>query len=155
MQPRWSFRHPAGAHISYSDEFENALPSCSISAIQSQLFDLSCSIWERDFGRLKHFCCVHIFGIFRFQSFRFAYKLFCFASKQNKLNKTFFSLFCFAHFRFRLASFRFEMRRHPIPTQDEGVGLSVLWYLFFVCITPRSQSPTLIVTRVSVSIRTS
>ena len=124
MQPRWSFRHPAGAHISYSDEFENALPSCSISAIQSQLFDLSCSIWERDFGRLKHFCCVHIFGIFRFQSFRFAYKLFCFASKQNKLNKTFFSLFCFAHFRFRLASFRFEAKWGDtlFPRKTKGWG---------------------------------
>ena len=151
MQPRWSFRHPAGAHISYSDEFENALPSCSISAIQSQLFDLSCSIWERDFGRLKHFCCVHIFGIsFRIQTFLFRFK-----AKQAKQNIFFAILLRSFSLPFSFVSLRSEMRRHPIPTQDEGVGLSVLWYLFFVCITPRSQSPTLIVTRVSVSIRTS
>ena len=54
------------------------------------VFNLSCSIWKRDFGRLKHFC-VHIFGIFRFQSFRFAYKI-------------------FISLRFRFASFRFKAK---------------------------------------------
>ena len=78
-------------------------------AVQSQPFNRSSSISAVQ-SESEILEGLNIFVVCIFSVFRFAYKLFCFASKQNKLNKTFFSLFCFAHFRFRLASFRFEAK---------------------------------------------
>ena len=50
-----------------------------------------------------------IFTIFRFVTFRFAYKIFWLALKQETKHN-FFSLFHLAHFRFRFASFRFKAK---------------------------------------------
>ena len=59
-------------------------------------------------GLAQQFCFLKIltliFGIFRFISFRFVYKIFaCFALQRNKQNYFFLSLFRLAHFRFRFA----------------------------------------------------
>ena len=56
-----------------------------------------------------------LFGIFRFVLFRFAYKIFHFASKQNKQNKPFFFAISLRSYSlpFRFFSHRSEIRGHP------------------------------------------
>ena len=68
--------------------------SLSQSCVPSQKF------WTKNI-----LCLRSNFKYFRYFSYRFAFKIFRFASKRTY---SFFSLFRFAHFRFRVASFRFE-----------------------------------------------